>query len=273
MRNVKQRWIAIGFCVVVGGGLLLSGGCAATDPKANTRLDQANTQLRQAQYAQAFASANDAIMADPTGPTAAAAYYDRGRAIEDRPKADQTASFADLRRSAADYSRAVDVLGSNPNRTLEGQIRAQWGIVSIELDDYATAAMQLAKAVTLLDDDAARRDAMYGLGLSQQRLGLFDDADQTFARVEDQYPDSDVAKLSRSHAGTRAFYVSVGAFTSSDEVSRASAAIVQAGFTAQMAPQSNGVTIVLAGPFSKYVSAKALQGQLARSWPGSMIVP
>lgn len=273
MRNVKERRIAIGLCLGCVWGMVLACGCAPADPKANSNLDRANTELREAQYGPAYVSANDAIVADPTGPTAPAAYYDRGRAIEDRPKTDQAASFADLRQAASDYNRAIDALNSNANKSLEGQIRAQLGSVSIELDDYATAAIQLARACTLLDDDSARRDAMYGLGLSQQRLGLFDDADQTFGRVEDQFPDTDAARLSRSHAGTRAFFVSIGAFTAPDDVNRASARIVQAGFSAQLLRVANGVTIVTAGPFSKYASAKALQGQLAQDYPGSMIVP
>jgi tetratricopeptide (TPR) repeat protein len=273
MRNARDQWIAIGFYLLGAVGLTLAGGCASVDPKANTYLDRANTELRQAQYSQAYASANAAIAADPNGVTAAAAYYDRGRAMEDRPKLDQTASFADLRQAAADYNRALDALESNPNKSLEGQVRAQLGSVSIVLDDYATASMQLGLAINLLDDDATKREAMYGLGLSQQRLGRFDDADATFGKVEDQFPNTDAARLARSHAGTRAFYVSMGAFTSPDDVMRASNSLVRSGFSAQIAQSGNGVTIVSAGPFANYVSAKALQSSLARDFPGSMIVP
>jgi tetratricopeptide (TPR) repeat protein len=273
MRNAKERWIAMGMCLVCAGGMALACGCTSVDPKANGYLDQANTELRQGQYGAAYNSADTAIRADPAGQTTAAAYYDRGRAIEDRPKKDQAASFADLKQAAGDYGRAIDALQYSTNKSLEGQIRAQLGTVAIELDDYATAAVQLNLAVNLLKDDAGRRDAMYGLGLSQQRLGRFDDAYQTFGKVEDQYPGTDAANMSKMHAGTRAFYVTVGAFTAADDVTRASARLAKAGFSAQVITAADGVRIVQAGPFATYTSAKALQASLAGEFPGSMIVP
>ncbi len=273
MRNAKDRWIAHGLSWACAWGMVLAGGCTSVNPAANTYLDKANTELREAQYASAFVSADAAVRADPTGPTAAAAYYDRGRAIEDRPKKDQAASFADLHQAAGDYQRAIVALQYTMNKSLEGQIRAQLGSVSIELDDYPTAAMQLSVAVNLLEDDASKREAMYGLGLSQQRLGRFDDADQTFGRVEELYPGTDAANMSKMHAGTRAFYVTVGAFTAEGDVTRASARLAKAGFAARVEHGANGVTTVLAGPFSSYTGAKALQGSLAPDFPGSMIVP
>jgi tetratricopeptide (TPR) repeat protein len=267
--------------------LLSAFGCAGNDA-ATSALQTSVTDLSAQKYDDAYAQANSAITADPDGPTASEAYYLRGRAVEDRPKPDAVASSADLSAARADFMHALTF---NPDKKLQGQIRASLGNVAYFQDDYSTAVDQLSQAYPLLTDPDTQSWTLYRLGLSQQRLGLFDDADKTFDAVQRQFANSEPANRAREHTGVRAFYVQLGAFSRQTDADQAVSSARADGLNVETAidsagpdltgaasgqingDPSRGLTIVRVGPAPTFAAAQSLKANLLPKFPGAMIVP
>ena len=258
MRNAWRRWVVLAAAVS-------AGGCNGDPQKVQDKVDAGEVALGGRRYDLAVADATDALASGPSPE----AYYLRGRAQEDRPKPDAEIEAADLAKAKTDYRAA---LALNPGQPLDARCHAGLANVAFTQDDYSTALYQYTTAVDHLDKPEWKAYALYRIGECQQRLGRFDDADQTFDAVARQYPGQDVAARAKAHEGGRGFYVQVGAFSRPADAEKAAAAARNAG--ANPEEVMNGpLTVVRAGPYSSYTQAKTLKGAVASQFPDAVIVP
>jgi tetratricopeptide (TPR) repeat protein len=257
--------------LLCSAAMLALAACGA-DPARVAQLQTASDDISQRQYDQAMANANAVANADPTGPTAAEAFYLRGRAEEERTKPDAAASARDLNDARADY---VHALSLSPSKELEGRIHAGIANVAYFQDDYSGAADEWGKAYALLNDQDWKSWALYRQGLSQQRLGLFSQADTIFDQVQAQFPNTPPAQRAAEHRGVHEFWVQLGAYSRGDDAGRAFQKAQAAGIQAQRdsEPSDNGLILLRVGPYSNYIAAQQTKASIAGSFPEALVTP
>ena len=254
----------------------LAGGCTANNAPSDARakLDAGNQAFEARQYDTAIADADAVLAARSSGPETAEAYYLRGRAVEDRVTQSTTpdSRTRDLGEARTDYERA---LRASPPPWLEARIQAALANIAYQQDDYPTALREWTTAYPNLDQPDWKAWALYRIGLSQQRLGRFEEADQTFAMVQRQYPTAaggEPAQRARQHQGVRGFFVQVGAYSRRGDADKAAAAIRAAGLPPQEA-DDHGLQAVRTGPVPSYAQAQSIKARLAAMFPGATIIP
>jgi cell division septation protein DedD len=112
----------------------------------------------------------------------------------------------------------------------------------------------------------------YYMGICQQRLGRFTDADGSFQRVEADFPNTEPAKRAHLREGLRGFYVQVGAFADADDAAKAAGAVSAAGGIA-MKTSSKNLTVIRSGNVPSYAQAVVLRSRLAGQYPDASVVP
>jgi tetratricopeptide (TPR) repeat protein len=162
-----------GWRVVTAAALVAAGGCRSNHEMAQEMIESGEVALGGDRYDAAVADADDAIQEAPS----ADAYYLRARAEEDRPKPDSDITAADLAKARADYQAALD---RNPPPLLVGRCRAGLANVAFALEDYPTAMADWQSSLDYLAEPQWRAFALYRIGICQQRLGEFDDANYQF---------------------------------------------------------------------------------------------
>jgi tetratricopeptide (TPR) repeat protein len=242
-------------------------GCV--DQQTRQKLDSGEQSLAAKNFDGAIQSSDQALAANPTGPAAAEAYYVRGRAVEERPKPDASAAARDQARANADYQAA---LALNPPNPLAARIRSQLANLAYFREDYAAALNLWNEAIPGLDNPDWKATALYRVGVCEQRLGRWTDADRAFSMVIRDYPTSDAATRAAGHQGLRGFAVQVGAFSNPAAADNAVAAIQKAGAAATKNPE-RGLTVVRTGTVATYAEAKALKARLTGTYPDAVIVP
>jgi tetratricopeptide (TPR) repeat protein len=253
-----QSWLALLF-------LVLAAGCSAAPRTAAEDVDDGLVAIGGRRYDVAVEDADEAIHLVPSPQ----AYYVRARAEEERPKPDSGIASADLAAAKTDYQSALDL---HPPQPLEARCRAGLAQVDYDGDDYAGALYQWTTALDNLDQPDWKADALYRIGECQQRLGRFDDADATFARVDREYADQDVATKAQARQGVRGFYVQLATFSNPDDAKAAVKAANSAGAKARMIAD-NGSLVVRAGPYTTYLEAKRLQQALVQQYPDAFVGP
>ncbi len=258
------------FAHLISGFLLFAAfGCQA--PQHSAELDRSRAALDLRDYATAEAAAQTYIARDPAGPLVAEAYYLKGRALEDRAAANSTEARDNLQSARNAY---IAALKAPPNdRTLEGLIRVSLADVAYWQDDFATAAEQGKAAYGLLDDGETKAWALYRTGIAQQRLGRFDEADQTLQLVVEYHPGMEPAQRARSRIGVRAFNVQVATFQNPSLATAAVANLKKMGFNGSTQPAAAGKTVVFAGPYQTYGQAANARLRLTNAYPDALIVP
>lgn len=256
---------------------------AAVGPK--TDLQAGYAAFAAGRYDEALAAADQHLAARPGGGRGTAeALYLKGRVHEQRAEraaaAQNAAAAATHLQAARDaYTRA---LAASPAPALEAHILMGRANVAHFQDDYTLAAAQWATALQKIDAlpaseqaqlQESRPWALYRLGLSQQRLGRFAEADTTFARVQQQFPGTEPARRAAAHQGARAFHVQVGTYTDPANASAAAGALKAEGYAPQTTPDPAGRQVVRVGPIPTYEQAKAMRKVLAARYPGALIVP
>jgi tetratricopeptide (TPR) repeat protein len=236
--------------------------CAcADDPRPRQQLAAGEQALSAQQYDQAIRDA-DAVVAMGDSTYLARANYLRGRAIE------ATANTApDLQRARQAYALA---LSQHPSHALEAQLHGHLGNVAFYQDDYATALRQFTLANAQLSPPDEK--VLYLIGVCQQRLNRFADADSTFALVQQQYPRTEPAAWAKSLQGARGFYVQVGAFSSEADAQRAADAVTAAGAIPARA-MHNDLTIIRTIDVRSWQSALALRARLIAQYPDAQVKP
>lgn len=244
-------------------------GCAA-DNSARL-LAEGWQQLQANQPERAQATAENVLSELPPGSTRAAeALYLKGRALEVRTAATPAEQRVHLTNAQAAYTAA---LTKNPKSALEGRIHAGLGNVSYWLDDYPGAWRRWATAYDLTEDVPSKAYMLYRIGLCQQRLGRFPDADRTFAAVQREFPGTDAAQRARQKQGIRTFAVQVATFASPQSAENAMNTLRREGFVPNRASNGAGQTVVSVSPFADYQQAKVAKERLAGLFPDALVIP
>jgi tetratricopeptide (TPR) repeat protein len=260
MRYTRSAWVV---AIILTSAML--SGCVSDQQKINDLVDAGEVDLGGHRYDMAVAQADEALHIAPS----AKAYYLRGCAEEDRPKPDALMAAADLNKAKADYLAAINL---HPGEPLEARGHARLANVAFDQDDYSTAIVNWTTALDNLDERSWKGDALYRIGECQQRLGNFDDADKTFARVVQEYADMDVAAKAQARQGVRGFYVQVGAFTKPADAATAVKAADAAGVQCRQI-SDHGLIVVRGGPYSSYTEALRARIELAAAFPDVIVGP
>jgi outer membrane protein assembly factor BamD (BamD/ComL family) len=265
-------------------------GCAAKDRNATAaaRLDPARTAagrqspqilldegyraLENQQYNDAIAKADQVLAAAPHGDGTPEALYLKGRSFEAKNAAGVTEEQATANLQAA-REAYIKALGENPRQPLNAYIRTSLGNVAYFQDDYQTAISQLTAAYDNLDRDDLKAWALYRTGLSQQRQGQFDQADKTFAAVQQKHPSSLPAQRAREHVGARAFYVQLATYAQPATADKAVADLKKQGVTAARVQSPQGNAYLRVGPIASYNQALYTRSRFLSKYPDALIIP
>jgi tetratricopeptide (TPR) repeat protein len=196
--------------------------------------------------------------------------YRQGRAIEDRVAGSNTEAQANLQQARTVYIRALQ---AKPSEKLEAYIRAGLGNVAFYQDDYQTALQQWASAYDRLDDPNLKSMTLLRLGMAQQRLGRFDQADRTFLTLQQQHPQSSAAQLSRTKYGARQFYVQLAVFSQANLADKAVLQLRKDGFAPSRLTDVQGRQVIRVGPAHTYAEALAMKNRLTETYPTAIIAP
>lgn len=252
------------FCIVLAGT-----GCAS-DQATQKKLADGKVALEQKQYDQAIRQADSILQNKGSNVDTAAAYYLKGRAIEQRVKADPGSADQDLTLAKTNYNRALQL---GPPKKLEGYLRSSLANVGFFQNDYNTAFEQWSKAYDLLEEQDLKAWALYRIGISQQRLGRFDHADKTFSAVQTVYPGTEQARRAKEHQGATGFYVQLATFKNASSADNAIKELKQQGVTATKTTDPRGLSIVRVGPVNTYAEAQQLQGRFTAKYADALIIP
>lgn len=275
MRNIGQLFprAAAGLVVTL---LFIPAGCRSADPSPKERLTAAYRDLDGRRYDAAFAEAEAFLKKTPAGPGSAEALYLQGRVYEAKAEESGAAGRPDearerLTAAANTYLRALQ---QKPPPAVEGLARAGVANAAFHLEDYATAVREWGTAYPLLTRPDVKAWTLLRVGVCQQRLGWFEMADRTFARVQQEAPGQEPAARAGPRIGLRAFFVQVGVFTSPTNADREIARLRTLRVTATRGTDPlTGRQIVRAGPFPNFAEARATQTRLAAAYPEAAVVP
>lgn len=253
--------------------LVLAPGCGQNQPPAqqgpSSVLVAARRALDAGQGGEAIADAGSYLMSQPNGPEAAEAYYLQGRGYEQTHASDSSEARRNLDQARSAYMLALQ---HHPSPDLEGNVHASLSNVAFFEDDFATAIEQASAAMNLLDSSKTKSFLLYRIGLSQQRLSRFNDADLTFNQVVQRYPGTPIADAARQHVGQRAFFVQLATYPSAAAADKDADRVRSAGIVSRRT-NSQGLTIIDEGPFPTFVDAKNAKDQVIRQFPDAVIVP
>jgi tetratricopeptide (TPR) repeat protein len=255
---------------VSGWWVLVFALLAACTGNAESRknLDLGKQALDAHDFDQTIRDA-DKVIASGDGPALAEAYYLRGYAIEMRPKVDNAASARDLAMARDSY---VKGLSHDPRPTLAARLHAQLGNVCYYQQDYSTAVVELGTAFNMMDNSQPKDLVLYHMGVGQQRLGRFADADSTFQRLLQDYPNSLYAGAAKAHQGVHGFYVQVGAYAKESDIESAARAIAAAG-SAPLKTSNKGLTVMRTADVPSFAQAEQLRERLAGQYPDARVMP
>jgi tetratricopeptide (TPR) repeat protein len=264
MRNA--RWTLL---------VALLAGCTTTNSTTNRQALNAGYQsLAAKDYEAAMARASEFLQRTPAGPGSAEALYLQGRVYEQRAQdaalGREAESKSDLQQAMSTYQRALLL---SPPAKVDALVRAGVANVAYFQEDYPTAMQKWAEAYENIQQPDAKAWILYRIGLCQQRLGRFDQADNSFAIVRHDYPGSEPAQRAGTHYGARAFYVQVGAYTDAGNADNMVRTLQSQGFKVGKAIESGGKQAVRVGPAQTYAEAKSLRERLIASYPGALIEP
>jgi tetratricopeptide (TPR) repeat protein len=251
-----------------GFWFLVFAAACADNPQSEQQLSDAKQSLQSQQYDPAIRSADEVIAAN-NSPDLSEAYYLRGYAIENRPKSDNADAIRDLSLARESYANG---LSHDPTPSVAGRLHAQLGNVTFYQDDYSTALREFDAAYSLTNDPQNKPLILYHMGVCEQRLGRFDDADRTFQRVEQQYPNSEFVPYARSREGIRGFYVQVGAYSQPSDIQKAAKAVASAG-SAPLKTNDKGLTVIRTSDVPSYDEAQDLKTRLASRYPDARVMP
>jgi tetratricopeptide (TPR) repeat protein len=247
--------------------LVFTAACAG-NPQSQSQLDAGKQALEAQQYDPAIRDA-DTVIASGDSADLAEAYYLRGYAIENRPKADSADAIRDLSLASESYTNG---LSHDPQPAIATRLHAQLGNVSFYQNDYSAALREFDAAYSLSGEPENKPLILYHMAVCEQRLGRFDDADRTFQRVQQQYPSSEFVPYARARQGIRGYYVQVGAYSKPSDINRAAAAIATTG-SPPLKTTSGALTVIRTSDVQSYAEAQELKAQLASRYPDARVMP
>jgi len=258
---------SIAFAIVIS-----IAGCTDNkpSPQQSTQLSSGFKALDEQQSALAIDRADEYLRQQPHGPGSAEALYLKGRGYEQKAAADPKEIQRNLSEARTAYQEA---LMQQPSPKTEGYIRASLSNVAFFEDDYSTALSEASRAYSLVDTPEIQSMLLYRMGVSQQRLSRFTEADRTFEQVQQRYPNSAIAERAREHQGQRNFFVQLATFNTPAGADKAMDSLKNSGIVVSKRSDKAGHTLVDAGPFSTYESARDAKTRFAAQYPDALIVP
>jgi tetratricopeptide (TPR) repeat protein len=256
---------------------LLVAGCTNSKTTEDKKTLQAGYDALGAQnYDGAMARASEFIANNPNGgPGTPDALYLQGRVYEHRAEAADTAgrqpeARSDLQDARGTYEHALTL---NPSPNLIPLLQAGVANAAYFQEDYFTAMRNWAAAYPGLTQPDSKAWVKYRLGLCQQRLGRFDEADRSFAEVQQQFPHTAPAERASVHQGAKAFYVALGSWADAKTADAIVATLRAQGFTPVKSTAPDGRQAIRVGPANNYDQAKALRARLLSAYPAATIEP
>jgi outer membrane protein assembly factor BamD (BamD/ComL family) len=266
--------------------MLVSAGCAENSRDAQRQqqdtLNVGYAALEQRQFDRAMAAADQYLTRTPTGAGSAEAHYLRGRILEERPASSQQESAANWQQAKAAYEQA---LAAQPTPAVEWRAHAGLGNIAYFQEDYGTSLAELGAAYDRLSERAVQRSAemgaspevkawiLYRIGLCQQRLGRMEDADRSFAAVQEQFGGTVPAQRAREHQGQHQFWVQVATFADGGMADRAADELKRDGKNVVKLKDTAGHFVVRVGPVPTYQAARNMKTMYAARYPAAVIVP
>lgn len=267
MRNA--RWVLV--------AALLVAGCASSKSAEDKKtLQSGYDALSVRDYDAAMARASEFIASNPNGgPGTPEALYLQGRVLEHRAETADQAGHQDEARSNLQDARATyeHALTLNPSPKIAALLHAGVANVAYFQEDYFTAMREWAASYPALTDPQAKAWVKYRLGLCQQRLGRFDEADRSFAEVRQDFPHSEPAQRAAAHQGVKAFYVALGSWADPKAADNVVSGLRGQGFSAEQSVLGDGRHAVRVGPAYNYDQAKTLRSRLIGAYPSATIEP
>lgn len=263
MRNSFQGRIVVLVCA-----LGLVSGC--TPDQRKTQLNEGYAALEAKQYDEAMSRAESFLSAHPTGPGTAEAHYLRGRAIEQRMKANPGAARADLQSARDAY---IQALGKSPSPRLEPLIHSSLANVAYFQDDYTAALKEWGLAYDKLTSDEDKAWVLYRIALCHQRMGKFAEADKIFTTVEQQFSSTLPAQRAREKRGARGFSVQFATFLNAGTADAAVSTLRTQGVLAGKQTDPRARSVVMAGPYPTYQQAQSVRTAHLDKYPDAIILP
>lgn len=270
------------FAVACSGGcqakpepdLKSSGGDGLRGATRDSRLllDQGYLELERKQFDAAIARADQVLSTVSHGEGSAEALYLKGRALEAKNAAGVTTTEAAANLQTARESY-IAALQRNPREPLKSYIHTSLGNVAYFQDDYPAAAAQLGTAYERLESPETRAWVLYRIGLSQQRQGQFEEADQTFAKVQQVHSGTEPARRATHHVGMRAFFVQLATFASAPPAEKAAADLKRQGVAAVVTAGPEGRAYLRIGPIASYGQAAYYRTRFAGKYPNALVIP
>jgi hypothetical protein len=109
--------------------------------------------------------------------------------------------------------------------------------------------------------------------MSEQRLGRFTDADQTYRQVEQRYAGTPMAERARMNEGRNKFFVQLPPAPSQDAGDRAAQSLRGRNLVVSQSTDAGGHTVIDVGSYDTYPQAKTVLDQLQSEFPNAEIVP
>jgi len=255
-----------------GGGRTVNASSDRTAPSQQLLLDAGYQALESQQYNEAIAKAEEFLAGTPHGPGSAEALYLKGRGLEGKNAAGVSTDEARQNLQAA-RTAYIEALEQNPKQPLESYVHASLGNVAYFQDDYQSAIGQLNAAYDKLDSDDIKAWVLYRVGLCQQRLGQFTQADQTFASVGQFHPNTVPAQRAREHQGARAFYVQLATYANASTADQSAADLKRQGVQTTRISDAQGRFLLRIGPIASYSQAQYIRGRFTDKYPDAFILP
>ena len=251
-------------------GLFLVGCAAQQDDVQRLRAGYDALNARQLDAALAAA---DGVLADsPKDTLPAEAHYLRGRVFEERAITNPEGGVSQFQTARTEYAAAID-LPHKPD--LDGRARAGLANVAFHQDDYATAAEQWTAAYYKLEQPKDQLLTLYQLGRTEQRLGKWNEADESLAGVQRGAAGTELATKARLIQGARGFTVQFATFSNHKQAEAAVVELRKQGVMAQhfIDPANPALDLVRVISLKTYSEAKTLKARFSRQYTSIAIFP
>lgn len=265
---MRNAIFAAGFTLAA----ITSGGCVPDNGPAREQLNAGYISLDRKDYDGAMATAEAFLQHTPRGAGSAEAYYLEGRVHE--AKAQESGGDIEASKAHLDAARIAYTRGLTEPSAPKVQALLHAGLANIayHLDDYGTAVREWQVSYAAIEPAEAKAWVLYRIGICQQRLGWFAQADRSFQLVRTQYLGSEPATRAAQHEGATGFYVQVGAFKDFLNANRTVSSLKTQGLAAEVVALPSE-EVVRVGPLANFADARAMQIRLITKYPTAVVVP
>ena len=247
-------------------GLAALSGCAGLNERQQAWLTEGEEAYRAKRYNVAVERLSLLIDEVKDRPTAARARYVRGMTYS---LAGQRAlAYADLEQAARD-AKDPDVAW---------RADAVLGVLCFEDEKWAAAAAALARAADKMPSAPPLDALLYRLGLCQERMGHWAEAQIAYRRIVSSFPGGAYAQNAsrRLELNAEHFAIQCGVFSQPRIADSRVAELRQRGLAAYVRPETRqgpGYYVVLVGRYDSYTDAKLALAKVRGYVPSAVLWP